>query len=187
MEGIFFVLIGAALYSQAWSILGLYSEGRTMGIFTAGLGLLSLGTIMFGSTIEPTVLVEGGAGSLTNALTALVILWAVYAVGVGATGIWEFEDRAIGFYSSFLAVASVIVFLYFAISMSPGGEFSDYSEGLWLSMSAVPLVLTVISTITFFYLGFQFQLLRLVSGWFTLLGSIVIGLIGLGVVATAIA
>ena len=103
------------------------------------------------------------------------------------TGIWEFEDRAIGFYSSFLAVASVIVFLYFAISMSPGGEFSDYSEGLWLSMSAVPLVLTVISTITFFYLGFQFQLLRLVSGWFTLLGSIVIGLIGLGVVATAIA
>jgi len=33
MEGVFFVLIGAALFSEAWYLLGLYSEGRTMGVF----------------------------------------------------------------------------------------------------------------------------------------------------------
>ena len=61
-----------------------------------------------------------------------------------------------------------------------------YSTGVWLAMSAVPLVLTIIASITFFYLAFQFQLLRLVTGWFLLLGSAVITAVGLGIVATAI-
>ena len=45
MEGIFLVLIGAALFSQSWYVLGMYSEGRSMGIFVAGLGVLSLATL----------------------------------------------------------------------------------------------------------------------------------------------
>ena len=53
MEAIFFVLIGVALFSHSWYLLGLYPDGRTMGLFTGGLGLASLIAITF----APMVLV----------------------------------------------------------------------------------------------------------------------------------
>ena len=170
MEGIFFVLIGAALFSQAWHVLGQYSEGRTTGVFSAALGLLALGVFMFGTTITPTLISGDGATALTTALTALIVLWSVYAVAVGAQGLWDLDDRAIGFYSAFLAVVSLVIFLVFAIAMADGGVF-EHSLGIWLSMSAVPFLLTIISAIVFFYLAFQIQVLRLVAGWFLLFGS----------------
>ena len=185
MEGIFFLLIGAAIFSQAWYVLGLYSEGRTMGVFTAGLGLLALGTIMFGTTITPTLISGDGSTELTTVLTALIVLWAIYALAVGAHGLWDFDPRAIGFYSVFLSVVSLVVFLIFALSMAEGGVF-EHSLGIWLSMSAVPLLLTIISAITFFYLAFEMQVLRLVAGWFMLSGSAVIGLVGLWAVTSVI-
>ena len=40
MEGIFFILIGAALFTQSFYIIGLYAEGRTMGVLVGGLGVL---------------------------------------------------------------------------------------------------------------------------------------------------
>ena len=191
MEGIFLILIGAALFSQSWYILGLYSEGRIMGVFTGSLGVLVLGIVMFGASIEATLLtgdsrlsgMEKDAAMLTDltVLKALMIVWAAYAVGVGAHGLWEFEDRAIGFYSGFLAIASLIVFLYFAIELE-----SAYSDAVWLSVSGASLALTVLSTITFFYLALQLSVLRLVAGWFNLLGGSVVVAVGLAMLSTAI-
>lgn len=187
MEAIFFLLIGAALFSQSWYVLGLYSEGRTVGLIVGGLGLLTLGTIMFGTSLTPNIITGDGTAELTAAITGLIVLWSVYCIAVAGHGLWDFEDRAIGFYSAFLAVASLVIFIYITIAMGPGGAYGKlYSTGVWLAMSAVPLVLTIIASITFFYLAFQFQLLRLVTGWFLLLGSAVITAVGLGIVATAI-
>lgn len=186
MEGIFFLLIGAALFSQAWNVLGLYSEGRTMGMFGMGLGVIALGTIMFGTTITPTLISGEGSTELLMALTALIVLWAVYAVVVGAQSIWDTDPRAVGFYSVFLAIGSLVVFLIFALSMAEGGVF-EHSTGIWLAMSAVPLLLTIISTATFFYLAFELQVLRLVTGWLMLLGSSVVGLLGLWAISSVIA
>ena len=178
MEGIFFLLIGAAIFSQSWHVLGLYSEGRTMGVLAAGLGLLTLGTMMFGTTVTPTLISGEGSTELTTALNALIVLWAVYAIVVGAINIWDLDSRAIGFYSVFLSVVSLVVFLVFAVSMADGGVF-EHELGIWLAMSAVPLLLTIISAIVFFYQAFEIQVLRLVTGWFMLFGSAVIGLMGL--------
>ena len=185
MEGIFFLLIGAAIFSQAWYVLGLYSEGRTMGVFTTGLGLLALGTIMFGTTITPTLISGEGSTELMTALTALIVLWAIYSVAVGAHGIWDLDPRAIGFFSVFVSVTSLVVFLIFALSMAEGGVF-EHSLGTWLSMSVVPLLLTIISAIVFFYMAFELQVLRLVTGWFMLFGSAVIGLVGLWALTSVI-
>ena len=185
MEGIFFLLIAAAIFSQSWHVLGLYAEGRTMGVFTAGLGLMTLGTVMFGTTITPTLLSGDGSTELLTALTALIVLWAVYAVVAGAQGIWDLDPRAIGFYSVFLSVVSLVVFLVFALAMAEGGVF-EQDLGVWLSMSAVPLLLTIISAIIFFYMAFEMQVLRLVAGWFMLFGSAVIGLMGLWAVTSVI-
>ena len=99
MEGVALVLIGAALFSQSWYLLGLYADGRTMGIYTGGLGLAVLITI----TMVPQVLLGEAFDSDANLLAEttvmkmLIIVWAAYAVGVGAHGMWEFDERAIGF------------------------------------------------------------------------------------------
>ena len=185
MEGIFFLLIGAVIFSQSWHVLGLYSEGRAMGVFATGLGLLSLGTVMLGTTITPTLISGEGSTELVTALTAFIVLWAIYSLGVGVQGIWDTDPRAIGFYSLFLSIASLVVFLIFALAMAENGVF-EHSLGIWLAMSFVPFMLTIVSAIAFFYYSFELQTLRLVTGWFMLFGGSVTGLVGLWALTSVI-
>ena len=186
MEGVFFMLVGAALFAQSWYILGMYAEGRTMGVVVGGLGLLSLATITF----APTLLTSEGLKAFipedvvtaeTTVLKGLIITWALYTVGVAANGLWDFDERAIGFYSVFLAVASLVPFLYFAVELE-----SRYTNAVWLGMSGATLMLTVIASIMFFYLAFSYTVLRLVAGWFALLGGGVVAAFGLAMVSTVI-
>jgi len=191
MEGIFFILVGAALFTQSWYVLGLYSEGRTMGVFMGALGLLTLGTVMFGASVEPVLLTGGSdatdmvkkaAGMLADmtVFKGLVVVWSVYAIGAGAQGLWEFEDRAVGFYSGLVAVVSIVAFLYFALNLQ-----GVYSDAVWLVISGASLALAILAGITFFHLAFQWIVLRLVAGWFILLGSSVVVALGLVMIAMA--
>ena len=157
MEGIFFILIGGSLFSQAWFILGMYSEGRTMAVFVGGLGLLALATTMF----APMLITGEARGAPLDAadhlaeltvMKSLIIVWAVYGVGVAAHGLWDFDERAIGFYSGFLTVASLVPFLYFATELQ-----ERYTDAVWLGMSGASLALAVVAGIMFFYLSFAFQ------------------------------
>ena len=190
MEGVFLVLIGGALFSQSWYVLGMYSEGRTMGIFVGGLGLLALGTVVF--AFEPTLLTGVKSGTVvanasdvlaqSTVMKLVIVGWALYAAGVAAQGLWDFDERAIGFYSGFLAVATAVPFFYFAV------ELKDvYSDAAWLGLTSATLLLSLIAAVMFFYQALQFTVLRLLSGWSLLLGGIATVAIGLGVVSTAIA
>ena len=183
MEAVFFILIGAALFSQSWYVLGMYSEGRTMGVFVGGVGLLSLAAIMFTPMLLTGEPATSDALAETTVLKLLIASWALYAVGVGAHGLWDFDDRAIGFYSAFLAVATFVPFIYYAVNLA---DVNVYSDAVWLSMSGASLVLAVIAGIMFFYLAFALSVLRLVAGWFLLLGGAAVAAIGLAVVSTAI-
>jgi hypothetical protein len=82
-------------------------------------------------------------------------------------------------------VVSFVVFLVFAVAMADGGVF-EHDIGIWLAMSAVPLMLTIISAVVFFYHAFEIQVLRLVAGWFMLFGSAIIGLMGLFAITSVI-
>lgn len=181
MEGIFFALIGAALFSQSWHVLGLYAEGRMMAIFTGGLGLLGL--IALWQT--PQLLTGDGTGAdmvaETTILKMVIIIWAAYAVGVAANGLWDFDERAIGFYGIFLAAGTAVSFIYYAVELEV-----PYSNSAWLGMSGATLALTAVATIMFFYQAFGFHVLRLVTGWSLLIGGSVVGLVGLGVIGTVI-
>lgn len=192
MEGLAFILLGGALFAQSWNFLGLYSDGRTVGAFVAALGLAALLTIV----MEPMVLIGanlelmaelGGDARDANPLAELTIMkmliitWAAYAVGVGAAGIWDFEERAIGLYSAFLAVGTAVTFLFFAITLAP-----PYGEAVWIALSAATLILTVLAGLVFFYLTVPFNVLRLVAGWFLLLGSLAVALIGWAILTTII-
>ena len=185
MEGLFLVLIGGVLFSQAWYVLGMYSEGRSMGIFVGGMGLLALGTVVF--AFDPVLLtgldngktVAGGAqvlGQITVMKTVIVV-WALYAIGVAASGLWDFDERAIGFYSAFAAIATLVPFLFFV------GELERVYGGMvWLSLSGATLILAMVAAVMFFYQALQFNGLRLLSGWSLLIGGIAVGGIGLAIV-----
>jgi hypothetical protein len=58
---------------------------------------------------------------------------------------------------------------------------------VWLTMAAAPAVLTLLAAISFFYLAWQLMVLRLVTGWFMLLGSAAVVGIGLVMIGTDIA
>ncbi len=181
MEALFLVLIGGALFSHSWSLLGLYHEGRTMGMYVGALGVVALIALM----LAPMLLVGGQTGSdavvETNLMKVLIILWAGYAIGVGAHGLWEFDDRAIGFYSAFLFAGSLIALVYYAIELE-----GVYGDDVWFGLSAAALVLTVLAAMLFFYLAIPFIALRKVAGWFILVGSIAVAGLGFAILTSLI-
>ena len=166
-----------------------------MGVFVGGLGLVMLGTFMLCTSIEPMLLTETGkkvgdaakvvsqadVNASVAVLTALVVAWAIYALAVGAQGLWDFEERSIGFYSAILAAVSLVAFIYFAGEME-----RRYGDDVMLALAGATLVLTVLAGLMFFYLAFGFNVLRLVAGWFLLIGGGVVAAIGLGIVSAAI-
>ena len=186
MEAVFLILIGAALFSQSWNLMGLYSDGRTTGIFVGGLGLLSLLALV----LDPMLLTGEGDKTISTAnhlaeITATKVLigaWALYCVGVAAQSIWDLEDRSVGFYGLILTVATAVVFLYYASALEP-----RYGEGAWLGMSLASLLLAIMSAMVFFAFGFTFNVMRAVAAWFLLLGGATVGVIGLAIVSRAIA
>ena len=187
MEALFLVLIGGALFSHSWGLLGLYHEGRTMGMYVGALGVVALIALTLTPMLLTATDANGAAISAdmmaaqTNVMKVLIILWAGYAIGVGAHGLWEFDDRAIGFYSAFLFVGSLIAFLYYAIQLE-----GVYGDGVWFGLSGATLVLTVLAAILFFYLAVPFIALRKVAGWFILVGSIAVAGVGFAILTSLI-
>ena len=178
MEGLFFVLIGAALFSQSWYMLGVYSEGKTVGVLVGGLGVLAIAAVLLAPAA--TLTASGSAWMLltgegvkagpwlaqTMIMKTLILAWGLYAIGVAAHGLWDLEEKAIGFYSVFLAVLSAVSFLYFTVELQ-----TLYGDATWLGISAATLFLTVLAAMMFFTLSFTFNVMRVVTGWFILIGE----------------
>ena len=181
MEAVAFILIGGALFSQSWNVLGLYADGRTSGLLTAVLAVMAL--LIFRMAPTAPMLFIGGADSNVaaemNILEMLVIVWAVYGIGVGAQALWDFDDRAIGFTAVIVTAVSATALFYYAFTL-----VDPYGNLVMLSMAASGLILSVIGGLVFFYLAFPFMALRLVTGWFMLLGSIGLMAIGISVITT---
>jgi hypothetical protein len=158
-----------------------------MGLYAGGLGLASLIALTFapmlftGLSPAGEVLADADSFTETTVLKGLIILWAGYGIGVGAHGLWDFDERALGFYCAFLAIVSLVAMLYYVVSLE-----GVYGDGVWLGLSGATLVLTTMAGILFFYLAIPFAVLRLVSAWFLLVGSIAVVAIGLSILTTAI-
>ena len=183
MESTVLILIGAALFCQAWHILGMYTDGRPMGAIMGLLGVMALATVAFDGSFIPSVLTTDGAGAAlitplavtatNNLLNAIVVVWGVYALGVAAHAIWDLDDRAVGFYAAVVAGVSLIATIYFAVELR-----DRYGELVWVTLSGSTLILTLLSGLAFFYLAPPFRVLRLLTGWSMLIGGAVVVLIG---------
>ena len=184
MEAIILILIGAAIFSQSWYILGMYTEGRTMGVVMGALGVVTLATVAFdGASFAPMLLTSDGTKSTivdalevvasNNVMKTIIVVWGVYAIGVAAHSIWDLEERAVGFYAAIVAGISLVATLYFFIELE-----DRYGDGVWLSLSFASLILTMLSGLMFFYLAVPFQILRLLAGWAMMIGGGGVALIG---------
>lgn len=183
MEGIALILIGTAIFSHSWHLLGLYADARTVGVIMASLALALL-VSMF--TFQPQFLGSVSSGAIvrageTTVLSALIVTWAVYAAAVAANCLWDMEDRAIGFYSVLLAVASLVMLFFF---LQIWALDNDAVAVLLLAIASA--LLAIVSGLLFFTLAFQFPVMRLVSGWALLIQSIVVVGFGMTMITTTI-
>ena len=104
MEAVFFILVGGALFSQSWNLLGLLAEGRSLGLLIGSLALMSLIALI----IDPMVIESELHNShwVTNnaVFKALIILWSVYILAAGAQHFLDLEERAVGLFAGFVSV-----------------------------------------------------------------------------------
>ena len=173
MEAAFLVLIGGALFAQSWNLLGLFSEGRSMGVVVGGLGLVSLVALVMTPVVLEGSSAEADVLANMTVMKGLILLWAVYAVAVAAQGFMDLEERAVGFYAGFLCVVTVIGLIYFAVELSSG-----YGDGPWLVMAASALILSINAGMVFFHQAIPFPAIRQVTGWFLLLGGGAVAVLG---------
>ena len=177
MEAVFFILVGGALFSQSWNLLGLLAEGRSMGLLIGSLALMSLIALI----IDPMVIESELHNShwVTNnaVFKALIILWSVYLLAAGAQHFLDLEERAVGLFAGFVSVISIVAFLYFVVRLSP--ETNKYGEAVWLSISVGTLILAINAGLSFFHQAIPFHVIRLVSGWFLLVGGVILGVVGI--------
>jgi hypothetical protein len=188
MEGVALVLIGAVMFNHSWYLLRLYPDGRTMGIFVGALGLAALATLTFDPMLLTGVGDDGTALRGANALAEItmlklvIIVWAGYAIGVAAQAIWEFDERAIGFYSVVVAASSLVALIYYATTL-----LTPYGDDVQLSMIAATFFLAVPPAMVFSYYAIPaFSALQQVAGWFLLVGGIGVTTTGLVIVSTLI-
>ena len=194
MEALGLILIASALFCHSWYILGLYPDGRAVGIYVGAFGLAALISI----TLAPMLLIGGDSAAVTDAggnpahraysiaasladitlMKTLIIVWSIYALGVGAQSIFDLDERAVGFSGAVAAVVSLVALLFFA-----GTLLTPYGEDVVLVLSTATLLLTIVAGTMFAYLGVPFNGLRPVAGWFNLVGSIAIFIMGI-IIAT---
>ena len=183
MEGIALILIGTAIFSHSWHLLGLYADSRMVGVIMAALAA-ALVVALF--TVQPQFL--GGMGE--NAAVRLgevavlqtaALAWGVYAVAVAAHCIWDMEERAVGFFSVLLVASSVIALFFFLQVWSLDND--AFSLIVLVISSAM---LAIVGGLLFFTLAVPFPALRSVSGWAMLIQSVVIVAFGLAMTTTSI-
>jgi hypothetical protein len=183
MEGIALILIGTAIFSHSWHLLGLYSDGRTIGVIMAALAVgLAVSLFVF----DPQILGEQSSHSARSmaevpVFKAIIVAWAIYAGVVAAQGIWDLEDRALGFYAVPLTAVSVVALFFFLQIWVDGADVAPM-----VSLVVSGALLSIIGALLFFFTAIPFPGLRSVIGWAMLIESIALTAVGLAMITTTI-
>ena len=121
---------------------------------------------------------------MATALSAFILVWAVYASLVAGVYLWGLDTRSLGFYSLFLSIISILFAAYFFL----GGELlgtGDIVNVSWL-LGVAAVLLAILSLFLFLYLGFlpegqgeaRSSKMRTVTGYLYLVFSIIVAVLG---------
>lgn len=185
MELVFLMVLPATLWAQSWYFLDLYNNTKTLGIMAATAAVVLGGLVIF-SGGGFTSLVGGPpeVADVGAVVSTFIALWVVYLAMLAGVHLGGFDERTLGLYSLFLSVVSILYTVYFFA----GGEILGGAQVGYLMhwpLAIVSAMLAVFTLLVFFHLSPPYPRLRYVTGWYTLVISIVIailaGLILLGV------
>ena len=174
MEMAFLFILPAALWAHAWQMLGRYGSPRSLGVVGAGVGIILLALV---ALWRDAAIIVGS----DNALSALVLTWAIYGGLLAAVAMRGYDQRTLGYYGLFLALVSVVFVLYYFLGdavlstqdASPTGFLGQGLGVISYIMGAYAAILAVLGGLLFLHLAIPIRALRLVAGWSFLLGALV--------------
>ena len=174
MEMAFLFILPAALWAHAWQMLGRYGSPRSLGVVGAGVGIILLALV---ALWRDAAIIVGS----DNALSALVLTWAIYGGLLAAVAMRGYDQRTLGYYGLFLALVSVVAVLYYFLGdavlstqdASPTGFLGQGLGVISYIMGAYAAILAVLGGLLFLHLAIPIRALRLVAGWSFLLGALV--------------
>ena len=174
MEMAFLFILPAALWAHAWQMLGRYGSPRSLGVVGAGVGIILLALV---ALWRDAAIIVGS----DNALSALVLTWAIYGGLLAAVAMRGYDQRTLGYYGLFLALVSVVFVLYYFLGdavlstqdASPTGFLGQGVGVISYIMGAYAAILAVLGGLLFLHLAIPMRALRLVTGWSFLLGALV--------------
>ncbi|MBI2866733.1 MAG: hypothetical protein HYX97_00190 [Chloroflexi bacterium] len=188
MEPLAFVLLGFIMFMHGWRLLDL-TDARASGlaglvggiVLLVALAVMKL-DILTGARAHTTADNITAEQINTAAVTTMVVLWALYGVVLSGAGLWGMEERALGLYGLFLAVASLPLAGYFL-----SGDLRDATVQVVSPVtSIVNLGLTVVFLLLFLCLGIPLRKLRVVTGFSFVMASALVTLLGFAVLANLI-
>ena len=160
MDLIFLLVLPGVLWVQSWHMLGFYTNPRTLGIVAAAVAIVLLGAVLFQDNLGITPIYpapgspSGEFLTLESALSAFMLVWAVYSALVAGVYLWGLDTRSLGFYGLLLWIVSGVFAAYFFLGGElVGGDFEINSVS-WL-LGVVATLLAVLSALLFFYLTMQ--------------------------------
>ena len=173
MEMAFLFILPAALWAHAWQMLGRYGSPRSLGVVGAGVGIILLALV---ALWRDSAIIVGS----DNALSALVLTWAIYGGLLAAVAMRGYDQRTLGYYGLFLALISVVFVLYYFLGdavlstqdASPTGFLGQGLGVISYIMGAYAAILAVLGGLLFLHLAIPIRALRLVAGWSFLLGAV---------------
>ena len=174
MEMAFLFILPAALWAHAWQMLGRYGSPRSLGVVGAGVGIILLALV---ALWRDAAIIVGS----DNALSALVLTWAIYGGLLAAVAMRGYDQRTLGYYGLFLALVSMVFVLYYFLGdavlstqdASPTGFLGQGVGVISYIMGAYAAILAVLGGLLFLHLAIPIRALRLVAGWSFLLGALV--------------
>ncbi len=160
MAALGFLLIAVIVFMFGWYLIGV-TDSRTTGVITGAAALLMGASVVFqGATVF-------GSAS-TAPIGALLLLWAIYGVLVGAVGIFGTGGRAVALYALLLSLAMIAFAVWFGAHGILAGTIVTLAV-------AIPFFLQFVEDIV------PIPALSGLVGFLMLIAGVVSGAAGLGV------
>ena len=161
MDALAVVLFALVLFSHSWYLLG-KTDLKLPSIIAGTVSIVLILLVIF----KPLSLMTG-ASPVSIALCLL--LFTLYAASLAATGLWGFDSRALGYYSALHAFGRLLLAVSF---LSIGGMIG-------ITAAFTQVILVVLFILLAIHLIITTHPLQRLTGWFFLIGSVIIVLMQL--------